>query len=113
MSDLSEAAMKQRTVTPREEAVIKHLYAERKNLPPAFVTTAAPIPMGSKDDKGPWGPNPDRIIPAGTTLKIVMVSRMGDCGLIDDLEATHGYAVRFNWESAALTDFRLTKEPTP
>lgn len=113
MNDLSEAALKTRILTPREEAVVKHLYAQRKNLPPAFVTAAAPIPMGSKDDKGPWGGNPDRIIPAGQTLRIVLASSMGDCGLTDDLDATRGYAVRFNWDSAALTDFRLTKEPTP
>lgn len=77
-----------------------------------FVTAAAPIPMGSKDEKGPWGGNPDRIIPVGQTLRIVMVSRFDDAGLTDDLKAVTGYSVRLNWEDAAITDIRLTPEPT-
>lgn len=68
-----------RKLTPEEDAVVQELYRRKKRHEPcdAYVTTAAPVPMGSKDEKGPWGENPDRIIPAGRTLKIVMVSRSG------------------------------------
>jgi hypothetical protein len=102
-----------RPLLSREEEIIKQLYARSRDLPPAYVTAARPIPMGSKDGKGPWGGKPDRMIPVGSTLRIVMVSRMGDCGLSDNLDATHGYDVRFNWESAFMSDIRLTKEIEP
>jgi len=36
----------------------------------------------------------ERWIPAGTKVKIVMVSRFGDVGITDDLEAFNGYAAR-------------------
>ena len=46
--------------------------------------------------------------PAGTTLKIVMVSRFGDCGLTDDLNAEFGYHVRVDLDSPALSNLRWT-----
>lgn len=101
--------MKRRVLTDEEKAVIEKLYERNRNYDTfGYVTTTTEVPLGSKDDKGPWGENPDRVVPAGTTLKIVMVSRMDDCGLTDDLNATHGYAVRLDWESAAMTNIRLT-----
>lgn len=36
----------------------------------------------------------DRWIPAGAKVRIVMVSRLGDIGITDDLAATHGYLAR-------------------
>lgn len=33
-------------------------------------------------------------IPSGTTVKIVMVSRLGDVGITDDLGAEYGYKAR-------------------
>lgn len=106
------AARATRELTEDEKKLIGRLYLSKRNLPAAYVTTTTEVPLGSTDDKGPWGPNPARIVPAGTTLRIVMVSRMGDCGLIDNLDAEYGYEVRLDWESAAMTDIRLTKEPT-
>lgn len=35
-----------------------------------------------------------REVPAGTAVKIVMVSRMGDVGITDDLTAENGYHAR-------------------
>ena len=35
-----------------------------------------------------------RDIPAGTKVKIVMVSRFGDVGITDDLDAENGYGAR-------------------
>jgi hypothetical protein len=63
--------------------------------------------MGGDGNGGPWN-NPDRIIPVGQTLKIVMVSRFGDAGLTDNLKADYGYSVRLDWEDAAMTNIRLT-----
>ena len=36
----------------------------------------------------------DRIVPAGTAVKIVMVSRFGDIGITTDLNAEFGYGAR-------------------
>lgn len=98
-----------RRLTIAEQEVKAELYRRKKarELPHGYVTTTAPVPMGSTDGKGPWNGNPKKIIPPGTTLKIVMVSSMGDCGLTDDLNADVGYQVRLDWEDAAMTNIRL------
>ena len=44
------------------------------------------------------GPKTGQKIPAGTTMKIVMVSRFGDVGLTTDLKAECGYTVRVDPE---------------
>lgn len=110
--------------TPAEEELIDGMYRQKAanewDKPFGFVTLGSPIPYGTRSDqdpdpqkhKGPWAGGHEKVIPAGTTMRIVMVSRMGDCGLSDNLEATHGYEIRFNWDDAVLTDIRLTKEPT-
>lgn len=36
----------------------------------------------------------ERKVAAGSTVKIVMVSRLGDVGITDDLTADHGYHAR-------------------
>jgi hypothetical protein len=45
-------------------------------------------------------------IPAGATLKIVLISRLGDFGLTDDLTAEYGYRIRLPWDSPAITNLR-------
>lgn len=102
-----------RQLTPREEQLIDGMYADKMRRCLGFVTIVSPIPMGSSHpDKGPWE-SPAKIIQPGATLRIVMVSRFDDCGLTDDLDAEFGYDVRLNWNDAAMTDIRLTREPTP
>lgn len=93
-----------RALTPEEADVIEMLYRGRLK---GYVTTTCPVPMGSTDGKGPWNGKPDRIVPRGSTLKIVMVSSMGDAGLTDDLKADRGYHVRLDWDDAAMTNIRL------
>lgn len=39
-----------------------------------------------------------RELPAGAHVKIVMVSRFGDVGITDDLDAEHGYHSRIDLE---------------
>ena len=48
----------------------------------------------------------DRVIPAGTTVRIVMASRFGDVGITDDLSAETGYHLRIHPES--LDNLRMT-----
>ena len=45
-------------------------------------------------------------IQPGTTLKIVMVSCMGDCGLTDDLNALNGYHIRVNFDDPSIKNIR-------
>lgn len=37
-----------------------------------------------------------RMVPAGTKVKIVMVSRFGDVGITDNLAAEYGYSARIS-----------------
>jgi hypothetical protein len=50
---------------------------------------------------------------AGTVVKVVMVSRFGDCGITTDLKKTHGYTNRvMPWELEEIpgTEYRRTVE---
>lgn len=101
-----------RTLTPAEEALIRELYDLKAEYKPthAYVTTTRPLPMRRWNGRHPVDENTVvDTIPAGATLKIVMASRLGDCGLTDDLNASHGYGLRLLWEDAAMTDIR--REP--
>lgn len=60
---------------------------------------------------GNWGPQADgRMGPnmrptpykAGDLVKVVMVSRFGDCGITTDLSKTNGYAARVDPDSLEL-----------
>lgn len=43
-------------------------------------------PVDENSQKGVW--------PAGTKVRVVMVSRFGDCGITDNLQAERGYHAR-------------------
>jgi hypothetical protein len=104
-----------RQLTPAEDALINELYAAKARFQNthAYVTTTEPLPMTDWNGRHPVEENTTkRTIPAGSTLKVVMVSRFGDCGLTDDLAADNGYGLRLDWEDAAMTDIRKTKVPT-
>jgi hypothetical protein len=47
---------------------------------------------------------------AGSTVRIVMVSRFGDFGITHDLNREHGYAMRTSPEDGLLTNCRFGKE---
>lgn len=102
-----------RVLQPREQAAIEEMYARKSRHEPCngFVTTTAPLPM--QDWNGDHFPSVEantttEIIPAGTVLKIVMVSRFGDCGLSDDLTADYGYGLRLNFDDDRIHDIRLS-----
>ncbi len=101
-----------RQLTAAEEALVEEFWKSKADYTHryGYVTTTMPVPMGGVGSGGPWT-NPDRIIPAGQTLKIVMLSRFGDFGLTDDLSAENGYHVRLDIDDAAITDIR--RDPAP
>lgn len=99
-----------REISSDENALIDALYKIKASHRPirAFVTTTAEIPFGDKPGgKGPWNGDYLKLIPAGTTLRICMISRMGDFGLTDNLDAEYGYGVRLVFEDAAIDNIRL------
>lgn len=97
--------------TPEEIAIIDELYRrkdEYKNTH-AYVTVTQPVVL--RKWNGSHYPTTeanmtDVPVPAGTTLKIVMVSRFGDCGLTDDLNAENGYHLRVDLDSEVLSNIR-------
>ena len=97
--------------TPEEVAIIDELYRRKNDYKNthAYVTVTQPVVLRK------WNGNhyssteanmTDVHVPAGTTLKIVMVSRFGDCGLTDDLNADTGYSLRVDLDSEVLSNIR-------
>ena len=80
----------------------------------AYCNTTEPLILHKWDGKS-WDTQSGKPIttavpiPTGTTLKIVMISRLGDFGLTDDLDAENGYHIRLGWESEQITNVRLKK----
>lgn len=96
-------------MTPAERAIIQELYEMKAAFQPyaAYCTNTQDLTFRRWNGKHPSAENTvDDIVPAGTTLKIVMVSRMGDAGLTDDLSATRGYLCRVDWKSGLITNIR-------
>lgn len=50
-------------------------------------------------------------LPAGSTVRIVMASRLGDLGITRNLNTQHGYETRVQPGRGYLTNCRLTKAP--
>lgn len=112
-----------RTLAPEEQAIIDELWRRKllqtdfeahergeEILPTVAYCTAAP---GSQLTMSHWNGNhpPDENtiempIPPGTTLKILVISRLGDFGLTDDLKAEHGYGLRVPWDDARIINLR-------
>lgn len=73
-----------------------------------FATLKAPAEMWHYAQQ--WAGNAPRfdtvLCPAGTRVKIVMVSRMGDVGVTEDLTKENGYGVRLPLD--ALCDLSQT-----
>lgn len=105
----------QRDMTVEEQAIIRDLYEAKAGHghKTAYCTVAKPITLSKWNGVHPVDKNTtDVVVQPGTTLKIVMVSRFGDCGLTDDLDADHGYHVRVNPDDKEICDVRWGREPT-
>jgi hypothetical protein len=50
-------------------------------------------------------------LPAGTTVRVVTVSRLGDMGVTRNLNALHGYEARVPPGKGYLINCRLTRKP--
>lgn len=64
----------------------------------------------ARDLVGPLLSGKEVDLKAGTTVRIVMVSRLGDFGITTDLKAVNGYIVRVHPEDHYLTNCRLTRK---
>lgn len=99
-----------RDISGAEIEVLEGLYLLKAQLRPteAFVTAAAPLELAfAQLGAGGWV-FARKTVPAGTTLKIITISRFGDIGLTDDLNATHGYGIRLMPDDPRITNIRHT-----
>lgn len=74
----------------------------------AYCTTTAPLTLTEYfcPVRGATPRVQQVVLPPGTTLKIVMVSQLGDIGLTDDVTVTYRYKIRLLPEDPRLTAFR-------
>lgn len=104
-----------RQLTESEAAVVKGLWEAKsqRSSTIAFCTSAEEVTLHKWNQRHPVKDNTaDVKVPAGTILKIVMISRFGDIGLTDDLEATHGYHLRVEPDSESIKDIRWVRQET-
>lgn len=99
-------------MTDADKAVIDEMFKAkaRGRMPKAFCVAAKPLVLQKWNQRRPGEPEYTEVpIPAGTPLKIVMVSRFGDVGLTDDLDAVNGYHIRVFPSDDQIKDLRLIK----
>ncbi len=95
-----------------EKQILEELFKRKENRKSihAYVTTTTNLPMRRWNGTHPVEENSKTdIIPKGSTLKVVMVSRLGDFGVTDNLEAEHGYGLRLDFDSAAFENLRFQR----
>jgi hypothetical protein len=105
-----------RTLSPEEEIVVKELWQKKSNFQDtlAYVTTTQEIELKKWNGTHPVEKNSILVkIPSGSTLKIVMISRFGDVGLTDNLNAVNGYHTRVPVDDDSITDIRFEREGKP
>jgi hypothetical protein len=104
--------MTSRIFTDAEQVVFDHLWSQKQKHRDthAFVTTTKDLTLKKWNGKHPPEENMKACpVKAGSTLKVVMVSRLGDFGLTDDLTADYGYHLRLDWTDPAITDLRFNQ----
>ena len=79
-----------------------------KSVPPLYEPEAYAEVLYDFDGHFPYSDHRIPPLKAGTTVRIVMVSRLGDMGITRNLKATHGYEMRVGPGSNFLTNCRLT-----
>jgi len=100
-----------RILTEDEQAVVEELYQKKEEYKEttAYVTTAEEVTLKKWNGRHPAENESNweiAVIPPGKTLKIVMVSRFGDCGLTDDLNAINGYHLRLDFNDSSIVNIR-------
>ena len=102
-----------RTISNRESEVIRGLAAaksEHKHKT-AYCTANVDVTLGIWNGRHPPQENMTQVVvKKGSTLKIVMISRFGDVGLTNDLDAEHGYHTRVEPDDGSIVDIRWTRE---
>jgi len=91
------------------EEIFDELYRCKANFETksAYCAATKPIELHKWNGRHPVEENEEIVtVLPGSTLKIVMVSRFGDCGLTDDLEAKNGYGTRVDIDSPLITNVR-------
>jgi hypothetical protein len=76
----------------------------------AYVTAAEDLVLRYWNGVHPLDTEEVRVL-KGSTLRVTMVSRFGDCGLSEKLDQ-HVYGIRLCWDDNAISDIRLTENPT-
>jgi hypothetical protein len=115
---LNPLATPVRTLTPEEKAIVEELYRRKINMgssKPAHAYVTLTREITKNDDSLSLGKQVGKkqVFAAGTTLKIVMVSRFGDCGVTDNLNAdSGGYFTRFQFDDPSIVDIRWQPTPT-
>lgn len=70
---------------------------ERATWPFRYMTTKEPMTLKIWNQRRPGEPEyTEKVLPVGTRVKIVMVSRFNDVGITDDLTAETGYHLRID-----------------
>ncbi len=96
-------------MTSDEETIVRELY--RTKFRKAFCTAAKDLTFRKWNQIHPVEENTtEYMIPKGTTLKIVMVSRFDHFGVTDDLRAVSGYRYRGDWNSGDIENIRWEAE---
>ena len=102
-----------RQLSADESALLAELWQLKQAHKPtlAYVTSTAPLIMRHAFPSGSGWVFPEVVIPSGSTLKVVMLSRFGDIGLTHHLDATHGYGLRILPDDSRLSNLRREREP--
>lgn len=100
-------AWKNRTKSEQEIIISLYKAKEKMHHKNAYVTTTEEMSLTDWDGNHPYEEHTKVYnVPAGTTLKVVMVSRLGDMGLTDKLNVQYGYKTRVDLDSTAIKDLR-------
>lgn len=78
-----------------------------KDWPWRYATTKIPLKIPSLDRPGVIYSTE---LPAGSRVKVVMASRLGDIGVTANLEAEYGYAVRVSIDKIEATFDKCNNE---
>jgi len=104
-----------RELSPEEKTALEVMVQTKKD----FGTVEGYVTLNEEAKLITWDKNLpadkgmiETIVPLGTTLRIVTLSKFNDFGLTNDLTEPHGYKIRIPTDAAMLSDIRLKPEPS-